>query len=146
MGASQEGTSYPSPASTPRLESHRPSLGPPAVGEVPGSTSWLRHRNEVLEGERLEIVKKTLEVQAFLDSVKGKARTAIEISSGLVAAGLSPILNLHCYTRNRLHLKLMADTAGFALEDEDGVATLDREPAWAGKAAYIIDEKQEMIR
>jgi hypothetical protein len=56
---------------------------------VPGSSRWLKERNEALEEERLALVKQTLEVQGLLDSVKLKVRTARDITAGLeLSAGL----------------------------------------------------------
>jgi hypothetical protein len=56
---------------------------------VPGSSRWLKERNEALEEERLALVKQTLEVQGLLDSIKLKVRTAREITAGLeLSAGL----------------------------------------------------------
>jgi hypothetical protein len=50
---------------------------------VPGSARWLKERSEALEVERLALVKQTLEVQGFVDSVKQKVRTAVDISDSL---------------------------------------------------------------
>lgn len=46
------------------------TLGIADLGEVEGSTSWLRQKNQELETSRLSIAKTMLEVQKFLDSVK----------------------------------------------------------------------------
>ena len=42
----------------------------------PGSSAWLRERTQALEAERSSLVRFTLELQALLDQVKSKLRTA----------------------------------------------------------------------
>ena len=42
----------------------------------PGTSAWLRERTLALEAERSGLVRFTLELQALLDQVKGKLRSA----------------------------------------------------------------------
>ncbi len=50
--------------------------GGPEPAPQPGSSAWLRERTLALEAERSSLVRFTLELQALLDQVKGKLRSA----------------------------------------------------------------------